>query len=77
MKLVKKLMVKHPVMSVLLIFPFTLTLTLAVFSMLIKIVLPAVLALWVAGWVYGALIKETWGRNLSEPFWFVRYRNFS
>ena len=77
MKLVKKLMVKHPVMSVLLIFPFTFTLTLAVFSMLIKLVLPAVLALWVAGWVYGALIKETWGRNLSEPFWFVRYRNFS
>ena len=77
MKFVKKLMVKHPVMSVLLIFPFMFILTLAVFSMLIKIVLPAVLALWVAGWVYGALIKETWGRNLSEPFWFVRYRNFS
>ena len=77
MKFVKKLMVKHPVMSVLLIFPFTFILTLAFFSMLIKLVLPAVLALWVAGWVYGALIKETWGRNLSEPFWFVRYRNFS
>ena len=77
MKFVKKLMIKHPVMSVLLIFPFMFILTLAVFSMLIKIVLPAVLALWVAGWVYGALIKETWGRNLSEPFWFVRYRNFS
>ena len=77
MKFVKKLMVKHPVVSVLLIFPFTFILTLAVFSMLIKLVLPAVLALWVAGWVYGALIKETWGRNLSEPFWFVRYRNFS
>ena len=70
-------MIKHPVMSVLLIFPFMFILTLAVFSMLIKLVLPAVLALWVAGWVYGALIKETWGRNLSEPFWFVRYRNFS
>ena len=77
MRFVKKLMVKHPVMSVLLIFPFMFILTLAVFSMLIKLVLPAVLALWVAGWVYGALIKETWGRNLSEPFWFVRYRNFS
>ena len=77
MKFVKKLMIKHPVMSVLLIFPFMFILTLAVFSMLIKLVLPAVLALWVAGWVYGALIKETWGRNLSEPFWFVRYRNFS
>ena len=77
MKFVKKLMVKHPVMSVLLIFPFTFVLTLAVFSMLMKIVLPAVLALWVAGWIYGAIIKEPWGRNLSEPFWFVRYRNFS
>tara|TARA_Y100000817_G_scaffold43503_1_gene30026 strand:+ start:122 stop:358 length:237 start_codon:yes stop_codon:yes gene_type:complete len=77
MKHIQKLMARYPFMSILLIFPFTLILILAVFSMIIKIVIPAVLALWLAGWVYGAVVREAWGRNLSEPFWFVRYRNFS
>ena len=77
MKHIQDLMARYPLISILLIFPFTLILILAVFSMIIKIVIPAVLALWLAGWVYGAVVTEAWGKNLSEPFWFVRYRNFS
>ncbi len=77
MKHIQELMARHPLISILLIFPFTLILIFAVFSMIIKIVIPAVLALWLAGWVYGTVVREARGRNLSEPFWFVRYRNFS
>ena len=77
MKHIQELMARYPLISILLIFPFTLILILAVFSMIIKIVIPTVLALWLAGWVYGAVVREAWEKNLSEPFWFVRYRNFS
>ena len=77
MKHIQDLMARYPLISILLIFPFTLILILAVFSMIIKIVIPTVLALWLAGWVYGTVVREAWGKNPSEPFWFVRYRNFS
>ena len=77
MKYIQKLMSRYPLISILLIFPFSLALTLSVFALFIKVFIPAILALWFAGWVYGAVVREAWERNLSEPFWFVRYRNYS
>jgi hypothetical protein len=46
--------------------------TVAIFSLILDIVLPGLLALWLAGWVYTSLTGLHWRRNIYEPFWFVR-----
>jgi hypothetical protein len=46
--------------------------TVAIFSLILDIVLPGLLALWLAGWVYTSLTGLHWRRNIHEPFWFMR-----
>jgi len=46
--------------------------TVAIFSLILDIVLPGLLALWLAGWVYTSLTGLHWRQNIHEPFWFVR-----
>ena len=72
MNTIQSFMLRHPLLSVVLILPFTMVFTLAVFSLIINIVLPGLLALWLAGGVYTSIVGQHWRRNINEPFWFVR-----
>ena len=72
MNIIKTSMLNHPLISVLVILPFTMMFTVAIFSLILDIVLPGLLALWLAGWVYTSLTGLHWRRNIYEPFWFVR-----
>ena len=72
MIIIKTFMLNHPLISVLVILPFTMMFTVAIFSLILDIVLPGLLALWLAGWVYTSLTGLHWRRNIHEPFWFVR-----
>ena len=72
MNIIKTFMLNHPLISVLVILPFTMMFTVAIFSLILDIVLPGLLALWLAGWVYTSLTELHWRRNIYEPFWFVR-----
>ena len=72
MNTIKTFMHRHPLLSIVLILPFTLIFTMAMFSLLIDIILPGLLAFWLAGWVYTAIVGQHWGGNINEPFWFVR-----
>ena len=72
MNIIKTFMLNRPLISVLVILPFTMMFTVAIFSLILDIVLPGLLALWLAGWVYTSLTRLHWGRNIHEPFWFVR-----
>ena len=58
--------------SVMLLVPFTLVFIMALFSLIIEIILPAVISFWLAGWVYTVLVGQPWIRNIYEPFWFIR-----
>ena len=64
MSTVQTLMKRHPLLSVMLLFPFTLVFIMALFSLIIEIILPAVISFWLAG--------QPWIRNIYEPFWFMR-----
>jgi len=77
MNTIRTLMLKHPLISILLILPFTLVITIAIFSFILKVLLPGMLALWMAGWVYSAIVGHHWRKNINEPFWFVRTRTYS
>ena len=72
MNTIQTFMLRHSLLSVLLILPFTIIFTMAVFSLIINILLPGLLALWLAGWVYTSIVGQHWRRNINEPFWFVR-----
>lgn len=72
MNTIQSLMLKHPLISVVLILPFTMVFTLAIFSLIINILLPGLLALWLAGWVYTSIVGQHWRKNINKPFWFVR-----
>ena len=72
MSTVQTLMKRHPLLSVMLLFPFTLVFIMALFSLIIEIILPMVISFWLAGWIYTVLVGQPWIRNIYEPFWFMR-----
>ena len=75
--MVQSFMRRHPFLSVLLIFPFTLMCTFAVFSIIVNVILPTALALWLAGLVYSSIVEQSWKQNFKEPFLFIRTRYYS
>ena len=72
MSTVQTLMKRYPLLSVMLLVLFTLVFIMALFSLIIEIILPAVISFWLAGWIYTVLVGQPWIRNIYEPFWFIR-----
>ena len=72
MRTIQKPMIKHPTISILLIFLFALILTYSIFSLIIDVVLPIVFSFWIAGWIY----REIAGHKKQAGFyglsWFIR-----
>ena len=72
MSTVQTLMKRYPLLSDMLLVPFTLVFIMALFSLIIKIILAAVISFWLAGWIYTVLVGQPWIRNIYKPFWFIR-----
>ena len=72
MSTVQTLMKRYPLLSVMLLVPFTLVFIMALFSLIIEIILPAVISFWLAEGIYTVLVVQPWIRNIYEPFWFMR-----
>ena len=77
MNMIQSFMQRHSLLSILLIFPFTLMCTVAVFSIIVNVILPGLLALWLAGLVYSSIIGEEWRQSLNESFSFIGTRYYS
>ena len=75
--MVQSFMRRHPLLSVLLLFPFTLMCVDAEFSIIVNVILPGLLALWLAGMVYSSLVGQEWRQNFKGPFSFIRTRYYS
>ena len=71
MNIIKTFMLNHHLISILITLPLTMVFTVAIFSLILDIFLPGLLALWLAGWVYTSLTGLHWQRNIHDPFWFV------
>ena len=71
MNIIKTFMLNHHLISILITLPLTMMFTVAIFSLILDIFLPGLLALWLAGWVYTSLTGLHWRRNIHDPFWFV------
>ena len=77
MNMIQSFMRQHSLLSVLLIFPFTLMCAFAVFSIIVNVILPGLLALWLAGLVYSSIVGQEWRQGFNEPFSFIRTRYYS
>ena len=73
---IKKLMLNHPMLSILLILPFSAIFVFAVLELIITVVIPLVFALWLAGWIYSTIIGSSITKSIYEPFWFFRSQRF-
>jgi len=72
MNKIKTLMLNHPLISTVVILPFSLMFVFAVLDLIINIIIPFVFALWLTGWIYGAIVGSSTMRSINEPFWFIR-----
>ena len=67
--------INHPLLCMAMILPFSLIIVIGIFSMLVHFVLPVILAFWLSGWVYTAIIGEKVQKYYQQPFWFIRHRS--
>ena len=70
------LMLEYPILSIVMILPFSVVLVFAVLDLIINVIVPFVFAVWVATWIYGAIVGSSIIRPIYEPFWFVRSDRF-
>ena len=75
MENIQTFMAKHPLLSMALILPFSFIIVIGIFSILINFVLPVILAFWLSGWVYTAIVGEKIQKYYQHPFWFIRYKS--
>ena len=73
---IKKLMLNHPKLSILLILPFSTIFVFAVLELIITVFIPLVFALWLAGWIYSTIVGSSITRSIYEPFWFFQSQRF-
>lgn len=76
MNKIRNLMLDHPILSIVVILPFSVVLVFAVLELIINVIVPFVFAVWVASWIYGAIVGSSMTRPIYEPFWFVKSNRF-
>jgi len=65
-------MLNHPLFSIAVILPFALLFVFAILELIFTVVLPVLIALWLSGWVYTAIVGRPIRQYVYEPFWFMR-----
>ena len=69
----QEFMLKHPYISIAVIMPFALAFVLGVFSILLNIVFSILVSVWLAGWIYTAIVGKSVNKYYHRPFWYIRY----
>ena len=74
MKNIRNLMINYPFLSIGIIFPICLVIITGIMTILLKFVLPVILAVWMASLIYTSIIGKNPIQYYTKPFWFIRYR---
>ena len=77
MNTIKHFMIRHPFISILIIFPFSYIITASIFQIILNLLLPCLFALWISGWLYTTIIGYSWKKNIDQPFWFFHRNDYS
>lgn len=70
-------MVKYPLISAAVIFPFSLAFTIGIFSIIIEIMIPALLAMGLTYWIYNSIIGNSLRDSIHEPFNYIHTKYYS
>ena len=71
MRKIKNFMLEHPILSILIIFPFSFSISISLFDVILNFILPLIFAFWGSGWIYKAIIGTSWSKSINKPFWFI------
>ena len=71
MNKIRGFMIKHPLISILIIFPFCFLMSVSLFDIILNLFLPLLFAFWGSGWIYKTIIGTSWNKSLNKPFWFI------
>tara|TARA_X000001036_G_scaffold20345_1_gene17061 strand:+ start:15520 stop:15750 length:231 start_codon:yes stop_codon:yes gene_type:complete len=76
MNKIKTLMLNHPIVSIVLILPFSLVFVFAILDLIINIIIPFMFALWLTGWVFSFITGSSLIKYINKPFWFMRSNRY-
>ena len=68
MNKLKSLMARNPLVSIIIIFPFTLFFTISLFSLILDLILPALVAFWLAKFVYSIIVGKSLYQTTNSIF---------
>ena len=71
MSKIRSFMIKHPLISILIIFPFSFLMSVSLFDIILNLFLPFLFAFWGSTWIYKTIIGTLWNKSLNKPFWFI------
>jgi len=77
MQKLKELLLNHPLLAKAIIFPFSLSITLGIFSIIIEIVLPVLFSVALTYWIYHAIVGNSLRDKMREPFSYVQTKYYS
>ena len=67
-------MINYPLLAIGSLFPICLVIITGIMTILLKFVLPVILALWMSSTIYTLIIGKNPIQYYSKPFWFIRYK---
>ena len=73
----KELLLDHPLLTKAIIFPFSLSITLGIFSIIIEIVLPVLFSVATTYWIYHAFVGNSLRDKMREPFSYIQTKYYS
>lgn len=73
MERIRRFMINYPLLSIGMLVPVCLIVTIAIMSILIKYVFPIILAFWLSNIIYSAIVGKNTIQYYSKPFWFIRH----
>jgi len=73
MERIRRFMINYPLLSIGMLVPVCLIVTIAIMSILIKYVFPIILAFWLSSIIYSAIVGKKTFQYYSKPFWFIRH----
>jgi len=77
MQKLKELLLDHPLLAKAIIFPFSLSITLGIFSIIIEIVLPVLFSVALTYWIYHTIVGNSLRDKMREPFSYVQTKYYS
>ena len=73
----RELLLDHPFIAKVIIFPFAFAITMAMISFFIEVIVPLLFAIVLTYWIYHTLIGNSIRDQMREPFSYINTKYYS